>query len=98
MGTWGDSLGLAVGDLTDTHAAAEAAEVGRDTFAAIAAVHRETTTGWILFIAAWTTGLGYGVATFFYQAAIFTRDALSSATWIGIMVALFAAVLLTMRR
>jgi ferrous iron transport protein B len=66
--------------------------------AAIAAVHRETTIGWTLSIAAWTTGLGYGVATLFYQAAIFQRDPLSSATWIGIMVALFAAVLLTPRR
>jgi ferrous iron transport protein B len=125
MGTWGDPLGLFVGDLTDAEAAAEAAEVSTGTFgamaarfdgaagafayllfillyfpcvAAIAAVHRETGTGWTLFIAAWTTGLGYGVATVFYQAAIFTRDPLSSATWIGLMVALFAAVLLTMRR
>jgi ferrous iron transport protein B len=38
------------------------------------------------------------VATLFYQAAIFTRDPSASVTWIGIMVALFLAVVLTMRR
>jgi ferrous iron transport protein B len=66
--------------------------------AAIAAIYRETTRGWALFVAAWTTGLGYAAATVFYQSAIFSRDPASSATWIGIMVAIFAIALIAMRR
>jgi ferrous iron transport protein B len=65
--------------------------------AAIAAVYRETTPGWTLFVAAWTTGLGYMVATVFYQAAIFTRHPGISLAWIGAMGAIFAFVVLTMR-
>jgi ferrous iron transport protein B len=125
LGTWGDPLGLNVGDLTDAEAVAEAQEVSTGTFgamaqrfdgtagafayllfillyfpcvAAIAAVYRETTRGWAIFVAAWTTGLGYAAATVFYQSAIFSRDPVSSATWIGIMVATFAIALIAMRR
>ncbi|MCG6863748.1 MAG: Fe(2+) transporter permease subunit FeoB, partial [Chromatiaceae bacterium] len=65
--------------------------------AAIAAVYRETTPGWTLFVAAWTTGLGYMVATVFYQAAIFTRHPGISLAWIGAMGAIFAFVVLAMR-
>lgn len=66
--------------------------------AAIAAIRRETTAGWTLFAVAWTTGLGFAMATIFYQAAIFTRDPLYSGIWIAIMLTLFAAVVITMRR
>ncbi len=59
--------------------------------AALAAVYQETTPGWAVFVAAWTTGVAYAVATVFYQAAIFARDPLSSLVWIGAMVALFLA-------
>jgi len=65
--------------------------------AAIAAIYRETSPGWTLFAAAWTTGLGYVSATIFYQAAIFSRDPASSATWIGIMLAVFIGSVATMR-
>ena len=65
--------------------------------AAIAAVYRETTPGWAVFTAAWTTGLGYIAATVFYQAAIFNRDPTASALWIGAMLGTFAAVLFTLR-
>ena len=65
--------------------------------AAIAAIYRESTPGWTLFVAAWTTGLGYMVATLFYQAAIFTRHPGSSLAWIGGMLALFTFVVLMMR-
>jgi ferrous iron transport protein B len=124
LGAWGDPLGLAVGDLTDTAATAAAQAVSTGTFgamaarfdgaagafayllfillyapcvAAIAAIYRETTPGWAVFTAAWTTGLGYIAATVFYQAAIFTRDPTASALWIGGMLGVFAAVLLTLR-
>lgn len=66
--------------------------------AAIAAIYRETTAGWTVFAALWTTGLGYALATIFYQGAIFARDPLSAATWIGIMVGSFVLVLVVMRR
>jgi ferrous iron transport protein B len=65
--------------------------------AAIAAIYRETTPGWTVFAVAWTTGMGYLVATLFYQTAIFSRDPASSATWIGIVLALFTAAVVTMR-
>ncbi|WP_295386754.1 Fe(2+) transporter permease subunit FeoB [uncultured Thiodictyon sp.] len=65
--------------------------------AAIAAIWRETAPGWTLFAVAWTTGLGYGIATVFYQSAIFGRDPASSAAWIAAMVGLFLAVVVAMR-
>lgn len=65
--------------------------------AAIAAVYRELTPGWTVFVAAWTTGLGYMVATVFYQAAIFMRHPASSMAWITGLLALFAIVVLIMR-
>ncbi|MEN9216606.1 MAG: Fe(2+) transporter permease subunit FeoB, partial [Gloeomargarita sp. HHBFW_bins_162] len=34
---------------------------------ATAAVYRETNLGWTAFVAAWTTGMGYWVAVFYYQ-------------------------------
>jgi ferrous iron transport protein B len=65
--------------------------------AAIAAVYRETTPGWTVFVAAWTTGLGYMAATIFYQAAVFPRHPGLSLAWIGGMLAIFAFVVLMMR-
>jgi ferrous iron transport protein B len=124
LGTWGDPLGIAVGDLSDTAAAAEAQEVSGGVFgamasrfdgaagafayllfillyfpctAALAAVYRETNMGWTLFVAGWTTGIAYITATVFYQAAIFARNPTLSSIWIGSMLALFMAVILTLR-
>ncbi|AFL73919.1 Fe(2+) transporter permease subunit FeoB [Thiocystis violascens] len=65
--------------------------------AAIAAIARETSTGWAIFAAAWTTGLGYLTATVFYQTAIFARDPASSAAWIGGMLAILIATTIGMR-
>jgi ferrous iron transport protein B len=65
--------------------------------AAIAAIYRETSAGWAVFAVSWTTGLGFIVATLFYQSAIFARDPMSSAAWIGGMLALFFAVVAGMR-
>lgn len=65
--------------------------------AAIATVYRETTPGWTLFVAAWTTGLGYMLATLFYQAATFSRHPGSSLAWIGGMGAIFTFVVFVMR-
>ena len=65
--------------------------------AAIAAVYRETTPGWTVFTALWTTGLGYMIATVFYQAAVFTRHPGYSLAWIAGMLAIFTFVVLVMR-
>ena len=66
--------------------------------AAIAAIYRETSPGWAVFAAAWTTGLGYLIATVYYQAAIFARDPATSAAWIALMVGIFATVIIALRR
>lgn len=65
--------------------------------AAIAAVYRETSPGWALFVAGWTTGLGYMAATIYYQAAIFARHPGTSLAWIGGFIGLFIALVLVLR-
>ncbi|MFP4207303.1 MAG: Fe(2+) transporter permease subunit FeoB [Wenzhouxiangella sp.] len=65
--------------------------------AAIAAVYREAGRRWALFVAGWTTGLAYVVATIFYQAAIFTRDPASSTAWILGMLGISALAIGAMR-
>jgi ferrous iron transport protein B len=50
--------------------------------AATGAVYRETNLGWTLLVALWTTGLGYWVATMFYQIATFPQHPGSSLAWI----------------
>jgi len=61
--------------------------------AAIAAVHRETSTRWTLFVIGWTTGLAYGAATLFYQTATFTQHPASASAWIAsILTALGIAI------
>jgi ferrous iron transport protein B len=65
--------------------------------AATAAIWRESGTGWTVFAVAWTTGLGYMIATVFYQSATFARDPASAAGWITAMTVIFAAVVFGMR-
>jgi ferrous iron transport protein B len=64
---------------------------------AIAAIHRETGTGWAVFASLWTTGLGYGAAVVAYQAGTFGRDPLHAAAWIGGIVVMFVALLAALR-
>jgi len=61
--------------------------------AATAAVYRETGARWAIFVAAWTTGIGYMSAVIFYQAATFTRHPMESAIWISSLLAAFALVI-----
>jgi ferrous iron transport protein B len=65
--------------------------------AATSAVYRETGPRWTVFTLVWTTGLGYLVATLFYQTATFARDPVTASAWIGTMLGLFAAALLGLR-
>ena len=50
--------------------------------AATGAVYRETNLGWTVLVALWTTGLGYWVATMFYQIATFSQHPGFSLAWI----------------
>ncbi|GCE61173.1 Fe(2+) transporter permease subunit FeoB [Microcystis aeruginosa] len=52
---------------------------------ATSAVYRETNAGWTAFIAFWTTGMAYIVATSFYQIATFSRHPGFSLFWIVLM-------------
>lgn len=61
--------------------------------AATAAVFRETTVGWTVFVAGWTTGLAYMVATIFYQCAVFWQHPFYSLSWIGGLGSLFLFVI-----
>lgn len=65
--------------------------------AAIAAIYRETGTRWMLFVAAWTTGVGYISAVLFYQTATFARHPAQSATWIIGLLLVFIAALILLR-
>lgn len=65
--------------------------------AATAAVYQESGLSWTAFVVGWTTGLGYGVATIFYQAATWAAHPVSSAAWIGAVLALLVAVILGLR-
>ncbi len=66
--------------------------------AATAAVYQESGTRWMLFVVAWTTGLGYGMATLWYQAARLERDPLTSTVWILAVTLALAGAILAMRR
>ncbi len=50
--------------------------------AATGAIYRETNLGWTLLAAGWTTGLGYWVASMFYQIATFSQHPGFSLAWI----------------
>ncbi|MGB5736659.1 MAG: nucleoside recognition domain-containing protein, partial [Thiohalocapsa sp.] len=70
--------------------------------ATIAAIVRETGTAWAGFVAAWTTGIAYITATFFYQAATFERHPWASSAWmlglVLVLIAVFAGLGLWARR
>ncbi|WP_431689150.1 Fe(2+) transporter permease subunit FeoB [Hahella sp. NBU794] len=65
--------------------------------ATLAAVYRETNLNWTLFIAGWTTGVAYVVATVFYQAATLSRQPAHALTVIGVMLASLIAALAALR-
>lgn len=57
--------------------------------AAIAAVYQEAGIRWTLFVAAWTTGMGYGLSTLYYQTATFAQHPASSGMWIAAVLTSF---------
>lgn len=66
--------------------------------AAIAAVYREAGTAWTLFLAAWTTVLGYSTATIVYRVGTFAQDPLYAVVAIASALAMLSALLVFMRR
>ncbi len=65
---------------------------------ATAAVYRETNLGWTIFVGAWTTGLAYWVATFYYQFMTFDQHPASSIAWLVTLVVVMVAVLLELKK
>jgi ferrous iron transport protein B len=60
---------------------------------ATAAVYRETNLGWTIFVAAWTTGLAYWAATFYYQFMTFNQHPISAIAWlVGLLLVMGAMI------
>jgi ferrous iron transport protein B len=66
--------------------------------AAIAAVYQESGARWTLFVAAWTTGMAYGLSTIYYQLSTYAAHPVASLAWVGICLAALAIVFLFLRR
>lgn len=106
-----DPLGLNVGYVTDSTAAAETLKVDSGTFgamaarfdgvagalaymvlillytpcvAALGAIRHETSLGWTLFAAAWTTAIGYMCSVCVYQVAHLADQPLTAMLWLAL--------------
>lgn len=66
--------------------------------AAMGAFVREVGPRWSLFIASWSMGMAFMVATLFYQLATFAEHPSSSLFWLLGYTLLFALVVMAMRR
>lgn len=66
--------------------------------AAVAAVYQEAGPRWAGFVVLWTTGLGYGAATLWFQAANFTANPASAGIHIAVVLGVLGAGLWYMRR
>lgn len=64
---------------------------------ATAAAVRELNRAWGIFAVAWNTGIAYGVATAFYQAATWFQHPLSASLWLVGLVSAFLSVIGIMR-
>lgn len=124
IGGWADPLGLDVGDLNDSAAAAQEQAVSAGTFGAmvarfdgaagafayllfillympcsatVAAIFQEAGGRWAAFVAAWTTGLAYALATLFYQLATWMQHPAQSTLEVSVVVVSVGAVLFGLR-
>ncbi len=66
--------------------------------AVLGAVYREAGGRWAAFIAVWSTGLGYGASTLYYQLATFSRHPSQSLIWSVVIIGALALGLALMRR
>lgn len=61
--------------------------------AATATVYRETNLGWTIFVGAWTTGLAYWAATFYYQFMTMNQHPGSAIAWlVGLLLVMAGTV------
>ena len=65
--------------------------------ATIGAIVREAGTPWAVFVAVWTTGVAYTASTLFYQTATYAHHPVSSALWVGGLLALLGVVVVALR-
>jgi ferrous iron transport protein B len=65
---------------------------------ATAAVYRETNLGWTVFVGAWTTGLAYWAATFYYQFMTFSQHPISTIAWLGGLLLVMAGTIVGLKR
>lgn len=63
----------------------------------MAVMMRELHKGWSFFSGCWMTGVAYGTAVFFYQAATWSRHPLSSSVWMITVALTFIATIATVR-
>ncbi|WP_337389770.1 Fe(2+) transporter permease subunit FeoB [Duodenibacillus massiliensis] len=119
-----DPLGIEVGDLSDTAAAAEEQEVSVDSVsimhqlfgtgfaafcyllmvllympcgAAVAAVFREAGAVWTVFLACWTTLMGFSTSTIVYRLGTFSQDPMYAILSIVIAAVLLVGMVFWMR-
>jgi ferrous iron transport protein B len=65
---------------------------------ALATMFRELDWRWASFSMLWNTGLAYGVAVLFYQIATFFKHPLQTISFITVIIVIFIAVVLLMRK
>lgn len=65
---------------------------------ATAAVYRETNLGWTIFVGAWTTGLGYWVAVFYYQLMTLRQHPASAIAWLVGLLVVMAGTIIGMKQ
>jgi ferrous iron transport protein B len=65
--------------------------------AATAAIYKETSAVWALFVGCWTTFIAYMTATLFYQGMTFNQHPTSASFWFVFFIAVFIAILFTLR-
>ncbi|MFZ1539722.1 MAG: Fe(2+) transporter permease subunit FeoB [Chromatiaceae bacterium] len=65
--------------------------------AVLGAVYREASLRWAAFIALWATGMGYGIATLYFQIATFALHPAQSLTWTLGITLTFGVALLGMK-
>ena len=66
--------------------------------AATGAMYREVGSRWALLGVLWSTGLGYGTAVLYYQAATFARHPNQSLIWIALILASFTLAIYALYR
>lgn len=65
--------------------------------AATAAIYKETSTGWTLFVVGWTTFVAYLTATLFYQGMTFADHPAMTGFWFALLTLIFVSVISLLR-